>query len=85
MSELTLQDTLDQEYYGSEFQVFKTRNAYLKHAYRSYCCCLEGFNHYPTRFMWSILFLWMQTLKAAAPQFEPPTEVMAVAILHRYI
>jgi hypothetical protein len=57
---------------------------YMKHSYRLYIHVYEEFMRNPTPNTWGLLHLWIGTIASFAPQFEPPVDAMAVAILRRY-
>jgi hypothetical protein len=57
----------------------------MKHVYRQFVLVYGEFMGDPTVNKWGMLRLWMEYVAAFAPQFEPPVDAMAVAILRRYI
>ena len=64
---------------------FKAQRKRMKHVYRNFSVVYGEFMNDPTINKWGMLRLWMEYVAAFAPQFKPPVDAMAVAILRRYI
>lgn len=64
---------------------FKAQRKRMKHVYRQFVLVYGEFMGNPTINTWGLLRLWMEYVTTFAPQFEPPMDAMAVAILRRYI
>jgi hypothetical protein len=63
----------------------RVRKRTMKHSYRAYLQIYEEFMRNPTANKWGLLRLWIADIVRYAPQFEPPVDAVAVAILRRYI
>ena len=75
----------DDYFFKDQKSGFLAHRKRMKHVYRQFVLVYGEFMGDPTINKWGMLRLWMEYVAAFAPQFKPPVDAMAVAILRRYI